>query len=70
VVSELLLNSDRTGPPEAALMGMNMLVETVGGRNYSDSEYATWLADTGFTDVRVIAFDAPGANGAVVARRP
>ncbi|MFE9655958.1 methyltransferase [Micromonospora sp. NPDC006431] len=70
VVSELLLNSDRTGPPEAALMGMNMIVETVGGRNYSGSEYATWLADTGFTDVRVIAFDAPGANGAVVARKP
>jgi len=69
VVSELLLNTERTGPPEAALMGMNMLVETVGGRNYSDAEYAAWLTDSGFTDVRVVAFDSPGANGAVVARR-
>jgi predicted O-methyltransferase YrrM len=70
VVSELLLNGDRTGPPEAALMGMNMLVETVGGRNYSETEYITWLADAGFVDARVVYFDAPGANGVVVARKP
>ena len=30
IVSELLLDADRTGPAPAALMGMNMLVETVG----------------------------------------
>jgi predicted O-methyltransferase YrrM len=70
VVSELLLNAERTGPPEAALMGMNMLVETVGGRNYSETEYATWLTEAGFVDPRVVHFDAPGANGVVVARKP
>lgn len=70
VISELLLNDERTGPPAAALMGMTMLVETEGGRNYSGAEYATWLTDTGFTDVRTVPFDAPGANGAVLARRP
>ncbi|PZG11772.1 methyltransferase [Micromonospora craterilacus] len=70
VISELLLNDERTGPPAAALMGMNMLLETEGGKNYSAAEYTAWLTDTGFTDVRTIAFDAPGANGAVVARRP
>ncbi|MGK5739372.1 methyltransferase [Micromonospora sp. URMC 103] len=69
VVCELLLNDERTGPPEAALMGMNMLVETEGGRNYSGAEYAAWLADAGFVDVRTVPFDAPGANGAVVGRR-
>ncbi|MFE0592330.1 methyltransferase [Micromonospora echinospora] len=70
VICELLLNDERTGPPAAALMGMTMLVETEGGRNYSGAEYAAWLTDAGFTDVRTITFDAPGANGAVVARRP
>ncbi len=69
VISELLLNADRTGPPDAALMGMNMLVETTGGRNYSETEYAAWLTGAGFVDVQVTHFDAPGANGAVVARR-
>jgi SAM-dependent methyltransferase len=70
VISELLLNPDRTGPPEAALMGMNMLVETQAGRNYSETEYAGWLADTGFLEPATVRFDAPGANGAVIARKP
>ena len=70
VISELLLNADRTGPAPAALMGMNMLVETEGGRNYSDAEYRSWLTDAGFTDAHTVHFDAPGANGAVVATRP
>jgi 3-hydroxy-5-methyl-1-naphthoate 3-O-methyltransferase len=66
IVSELLLDADRAGPAPAALMGMNMLVETVGGRNYSDAEYTDWLGGAGFTDIRTVRFDAPGANGAVV----
>ncbi|MEU7979211.1 methyltransferase [Micromonospora sp. NPDC049081] len=70
VISELLLNDERTGPPEAALMGMNMLVETEGGKNYSGAEYRAWLTDAGFVDVRTVPFEAPGANGAVLARRP
>jgi hypothetical protein len=70
IISELLLDDDRSGPPAAALMGMNMLIETEGGRNYSGAEYLGWLADVGFVDGRIIRFDAPGANGIVVARRP
>jgi 3-hydroxy-5-methyl-1-naphthoate 3-O-methyltransferase len=70
IISELLLNDDRTGPPEAALMGMNMLVETEGGKNYSGAEYHAWLGRAGFTDIHKVAFDAPGANGAVLARKP
>ncbi len=70
VISELLLNAERTGPGPAALMGMNMLVETEGGRNYADADYEQWLADAGFTDVRTVLFDAPGANGAVLGTKP
>lgn len=70
IVSELLLNAARTGPAPAALMGMNMLVETEGGRNYSDAEYAEWIAGAGFTGVRVVPFDAPGANGVVLGTKP
>jgi 3-hydroxy-5-methyl-1-naphthoate 3-O-methyltransferase len=69
IVSELILNSDRTGPPAAALMGLNMVVETEGGRNYSESEYADWLRDAGFVDVHRVSFEAPGANGAMTARK-
>ncbi|MFD9061167.1 methyltransferase [Kitasatospora purpeofusca] len=69
VICELLLNPERTGPPSAALMGMNMVVELEGGRNYSETEYLSWLTDTGFTGAHVVRLDAAGANGAVIATK-
>ncbi|HEY7045441.1 MAG TPA: methyltransferase [Nocardioidaceae bacterium] len=68
VISELLVNDEKTGPPAAALMSLNMLVETVG-RNYTAAEYEQWLDATGFVDIRTVHFEAPGANGAVLARK-
>jgi precorrin-6B methylase 2 len=67
VICELLLNPERSGPAEAALMGMNMLVETEAGKNYSETEYATWLTEVGFTEVSTLPLAAAGANGAVIA---
>jgi hypothetical protein len=69
LVCELLLNADRTGPPAAALMGMNMLIGQLDGKNYAETEYLSWLADAGFTDLEIVRFEAAGANGAVVARK-
>jgi hypothetical protein len=69
LVVELLLNAERTGPPAAALMGMNMLVGQLEGKNYAETEYLSWLADAGFEDMDIVRFDAAGANGAVVARK-
>jgi len=54
VISELLVNDDKTGPAPAALMSLNMLVETVGGRNYTPAEYSAWLNEVDFRDVRVV----------------
>ena len=70
VISELLVNDDKTGPAAAALMSLNMLIETVGGRNYTAAELRAWLEDIGYSDVRVIRFEAAGANGAVVGYKP
>jgi hypothetical protein len=69
IVCEVMLNPERTGPADAALMGMNMLVETEGGRNYSETELTTWFEEAGFTDVRVRRFEAAGANGAVIGKK-
>ena len=66
IVSELLVADDRSGPRDAALMSMNMLVGTTG-RNYTGGEYLSWLADAGFADAKVVPFRAPAANGAVLA---
>jgi hypothetical protein len=70
LVSELLVNDEKTGPPPAALMSLNMLIETQGGRNYTAAEYSTWLRETGFHNIRVIHFEAAGANGAVIGNKP
>jgi hypothetical protein len=69
LIVELLVNDARTGPPSAALMSLNMLVETEG-RNYTPAEYITWLEDLGFHDVRTVWFEAAGANGAMIGRKP
>jgi 3-hydroxy-5-methyl-1-naphthoate 3-O-methyltransferase len=69
IISELLVNDEKTGPAPAALMSLNMLIET-GGRNYTPAEYTAWLSAAGFSDPRVVWFDSPGANGAITARRP
>jgi SAM-dependent methyltransferase len=69
ILSELLVDDNKTGPPAAALMSLNMLIETEG-RNYTACEYTAWLDDTGFIEPRAVRFDAPGGNGAVIARKP
>src|SRR5262249_34589605 len=65
IICELLVNDEKSGPVPAALMSLNMLIETEG-RNYTSAEYRTWLADTGFCDIQTVWFDAAGANGVVV----
>lgn len=68
VISELLVDDDKSGPAPAALMSLNMLIETEG-RNYTAAEYAAWLAEAGFRDIETVRFDAPGANGAVIGHK-
>jgi hypothetical protein len=70
IISELLANDDKTGPIPAALMSLNMLIETEGGRNYTAGEYSAWLQETGFRDIRTVRFEAAGANGVVLALKP
>lgn len=69
VISELLVNDEKTGPAPAALMSLNMLVETEG-RNYTSAEYSAWLEEAGFRQIETVWFDAPAANGAVIGRKP
>ncbi|MFK4428159.1 MULTISPECIES: methyltransferase [Bacillus] len=70
IISELMIDDDKTGPISAALMSLNMLIETIKGRNYSWSEYEGWLKNIGFIDIQRITFHSPGANGILVARKP
>lgn len=69
LISELLVADDKTGPLPAAMVRLNMLVETAG-RNYTAAEYGMWLREAGFVDIHVVPFEAPTANAVVVATRP
>ncbi len=69
VITELLVNDEKTGPAPAALMSLNMLIETEG-RNYTPAEYSVWLEEAGFRHIETIWFDAPAVNGAVIGRKP
>lgn len=69
IICELVLDDDETGPEIAALMGVNMLVETAGGQNWTGAEYREWLTGAGFRDITTIPLPSAGANAAIVARK-
>jgi ubiquinone/menaquinone biosynthesis C-methylase UbiE len=51
LIQEFLVDDSRTDPPNAALFGINMLVNTPTGDVYSEAEITAWLEDAGFADV-------------------
>ena len=69
IVSELMMDDEKTGPLPAAMMSLCMLIDTEG-RNYTWSEYTEWLKEVGFTEVKRIPIQSPGANGLLVANKP
>jgi SAM-dependent methyltransferase len=70
VICEQFVANDHTGPLEAALASLHMLVETAGGANYTEAEYRGWVEAAGFTDVEFVELDAAGANGALIGHKP
>jgi 3-hydroxy-5-methyl-1-naphthoate 3-O-methyltransferase len=51
IISDWLLNDEKTGPIPAALMSLNMIMLTSGGRNYSFVEISRMLSDVGFKNI-------------------
>ncbi len=68
VVQDFILEADKTAPRFAALFALNMLVGTHGGSSYSEPEYAGWLSEAGFQDVRHARL--PGITGLMLGSRP
>jgi 2-polyprenyl-3-methyl-5-hydroxy-6-metoxy-1,4-benzoquinol methylase len=68
IVSELMMDDEKTGPVPAALMSLNMLIETEG-RNYTWAEYTRWLEEVGFTKIQRVPIVSPGANGLLIGRK-
>ena len=59
VIQDFILEPDRTAPKSAALFALNMLVATQAGSTYTEAEYATWLIEAGFQDVRHVRLPGP-----------
>jgi hypothetical protein len=51
LISEWLLNDEKTGPIPPALTGLAMIVDMPEGRNYSYAEVSEMLTDVGFTNI-------------------
>lgn len=51
-IQEFYLEKSRTAPLPGALFSVNMLVNTEGGRSYSEQEIKGWLKDTGYVSMR------------------
>jgi hypothetical protein len=51
LISEWLLNDEKTGPVPPALTGLAMIVDMPEGRNYSYAEVSEMLTDIGFMNI-------------------
>jgi (2Fe-2S) ferredoxin/SAM-dependent methyltransferase len=67
VVQDFILEPDKTAPTFAALFSLNMLVGTRAGASYSEPEYAAWLGEAGFGEIRRVRL--PGPAGLMVGKR-
>jgi hypothetical protein len=68
VIQDFILEADKTSPRFAALFALNMLVGTDGGSSYSEPEYAAWLGEAGFQEIRRVRL--PGITGLMLGSRP
>ena len=68
VISEFLPNEDRTGPPNALIFAVNMLVNTEVGDTFSFGEISSWLTEAGFKNPRLLV--APAPSPLILADRP
>lgn len=64
VISDFVLEPDKTAPKFAALFSINMLAVTRGGANYNEAEYREWLEATGFNEIRRVRL--PGTAHLVI----
>jgi (2Fe-2S) ferredoxin/2-polyprenyl-3-methyl-5-hydroxy-6-metoxy-1,4-benzoquinol methylase len=67
VIQDFILEPDRTAPKWAALFALNMLVGTQAGSTYTEAEYAGWLREAGFGEVRHVRL--PGPSSLIIGAR-
>ena len=69
-VQEFFLENDRSGPPQSALFGCNMLAVTQGGQVYTWDEISAMLRDAGAVSVSRLDIALPQGCGILVGQMP
>ena len=59
VISDFVLEADKTAPRFGALFALNMLVNTRAGASYSEPEYEAWLKEAGFAETKRVRMPGP-----------
>lgn len=67
VVQDFIMEPSKTAPRAGALFSLNMLVNTRAGASYGELEYAAWLQEAGFSNVRRVRL--PGPSGLMIGMR-
>lgn len=68
VISEFLVNPDRTGPMMGLIFAVNMIAHTDNGDTFSFEEISGWLKEAGLVNPRKL--DTGGPVGLVLADKP
>jgi 3-hydroxy-5-methyl-1-naphthoate 3-O-methyltransferase len=67
-IAEFVANDERTGPPNALMFAVNMLVNTEEGDTFTFAEMSRWLSECGFINARQL--EAPGPSPLILATKP
>lgn len=67
-IMEFVPNDERTGPPQALLFAVNMLVNTDAGDTFTFAEISAWLREAGFVNPRQL--DVKAASPLILANKP
>lgn len=67
-IQEFVPNDDRSGPPNALIFAVNMLVNTEAGDTFTFNEMSRWLRQAGFRNARLL--DVPSVSPLVLADKP
>jgi hypothetical protein len=67
VINDLVLDPSRTSPEMPALFALEMLMNTAGGRTYTEREIVSWMEGAGLTDFRSV--EATAGNRIITGRK-
>ncbi len=61
IISDFILEPEKTAPRFGALFAINMLVSTTNGASYSEPDYDVWLKKAGFAEAKRVRMPGPAS---------